>query len=106
MLSSMNDMLGRNVLGAGLGAMSLKDDGLHYHRQVFGVSMISHAEAGPDLRSGMFGRKHTVSLTVTLADGSSLLWQRTAKGQYASTLQRQAQRLAVAINNAVAAATA
>lgn len=61
----------------------------------------AHAEAS-DFRSGLAGRKHTATLTVTLANGQVLVRQQTDTGMVARMVHNEAVRFAAAVNTMAA----
>jgi hypothetical protein len=59
----------------------------------------AHAEVS-DFTSGLVGRKHTSTITITLASGKQLTEGRTGAGTMARVLHRQATAFVAAVNSA------
>jgi hypothetical protein len=53
-----------------------------------------------DFASGLVGRKHTSTITITLAGGKVLTCGRTGAGTMARVIHRQAEQFAAAVNSA------
>lgn len=52
-----------------------------------------------DFASGLLGRKHTTTLTITLANEEIIVWQETSTGSYARLSHNMAVALAAAVNS-------
>lgn len=81
--------------------LALHDDGtITYRGQTYPVAG-AHAEMSDD-RGGLFGRRHTVGITVTLASGEQLFWHRTSAGTQVKLDQIKVRDLSARINTASA----
>lgn len=61
----------------------------------------AHAEIS-EFQSGLIGRKHTATVTVTFADGRQQVWTQTDTGAVARLVYRDAVKFCAAVNSMAA----
>jgi hypothetical protein len=81
------------------GKIKLAGGQIHYQGRQYPAKG-ARAVVGPDVRSGLAGRRHTTEITVTLATGGQLVSSRTAAGRMARVVRQQSTAFAAAVNTA------